>query len=172
MQAARGALAIAGIAVLTLAACGGDANLIRMRSTGNGPDEFATVPQQPLQMPPSLNDLPTPTPGGANRTDLNPSAEAIAALGGNPNAARTIPSSDAAIVANAGRYGTETGVRGTLAAEDREFRSNNRGRFLNRLFGTTTYYDAYGNEILDPNSELGQWRATGRRTPAAPPAAE
>ncbi|WP_136683256.1 DUF3035 domain-containing protein [Falsirhodobacter xinxiangensis] len=170
MQAARGALALAGI--LTLAACGGgDPQLMRVRSDGNGPDAFSVVPSKPLEMPQTLADLPTPTPGGANRTDPNPSADAIVALGGNPNAARSVPAADGAIVAAASRYGRED-TRAALATEDLEYRRANPGRFLNRLFNNTTYYQAYEPQSLDQRQELERWRASGRRTPAAPPPAE
>lgn len=170
MQAA-GALALAGI--LTLAACGGGdtPRLMKLRSTGNGPDAFSVVPSQPLQMPDTLSELPTPTPGGTNRTDPNPSADAIVALGGNPNAVRTSPAADAAIITAASRYGRE-GVRAELATEDVEYRRTNPGRFLNRMFGNTTYYQAYEPQSLDQQAELERWRNSGRRTPAAPPVAE
>ncbi|WP_128253193.1 DUF3035 domain-containing protein [Falsirhodobacter deserti] len=162
----RAALALAGGAFLMLSACGGDdPNLIRLRSAGNGPDEFSVVPQKPLQMPPSLNALPPPTPGGVNRTEPNPQAEAITALGGNPNAGAA---GDGALLAATGRYGTEAGVRGQLAAEDEAFRAGNRGRLLDRVLNNTTYYQAYGDELLDPQSETVRWRQQGRRTPAAP----
>ena len=170
MQAARSALALAGI--LTLAACaGGDTpNLMRVRSTGNGPDPFSVVPQQPLEMPSNLSALPTPTPGGSNRTDADPEADAIIALGGNPNAARTSPAADDALIAATSRYGREQGVRSAAATEDLEYRQDNRGRFLNRVFNNTTYYQAYEPQSLDQRAELERWRNAGRRTPAAPPA--
>ncbi len=170
MQAARGALALAGAAVLTLTACGGgDPNLIRLRATGDGPDAFSVVPQRPLEMPPSLNDLPTPTPGGVNRTEPNPQGDAIAALGGNPNAARGIPAADAALLTATNRYGREEAIRPELAAQDEQFRRDNRGRLLDRALRNTTYYQAYGSETLNPQDEAEFWRQRGRQTPAAPP---
>lgn len=167
MQAAHGTFALA---ILMLSACGGgDPDLMRLRSSGDGPDAFSVVPQQPLEMPATLADLPTPTPGGTNRTDANPTGDAILALGGNPNAARTAPAADGAIIASASRYGREADVRGTLAAQDTEFRRANPGRFLNRVFGNTTYYQTYEDQSLNQQTELERWRAGGRRTPAAPP---
>lgn len=167
----RAALAIAGATILALSACGGsdDPNLIRIRSTGSGPDEFSVVPQKPLVMPPSLSSLPAPAPGGVNRTEPNPRADAIAALGGNANAGRA---GDTALLAATGRYGTETGIRGELATQDQDFRANNRGRLLNRVFSNTTYYQAYGDELLNPQSEAQRWQGQGLRTPTAPRAAD
>lgn len=167
----RAALALAGLAVLTLSACGGgsESDLVRLRSTGNGPDEFSVVPQKPLEMPPSLNVLPPPTPGGVNRTEPNPQAQAIVALGGNPNAGAA---ADTALLTATNRYGQQPGVRGDLAAEDQAFRDQNRGRLLNRVFSNTTYYQAYSDQTLDPRAEAERWRGQGLRTPAAPPAAD
>ncbi|WP_435165730.1 DUF3035 domain-containing protein [Falsirhodobacter sp. 1013] len=165
----RAALAIAGAAFLTLSACGGsdDPNLIRLRATGNGPDEFSVVPQRPLEMPPSLNELPPPTPGGVNRTEPNPQGQAIVALGGNPNAGTA---GDRALLTATNRYGTQANVRGDLATDDQTFRDGNRGRLLNRVFSNTTYYQAYSDQTLDPRSEAARWQEQGLRTPAAPPA--
>jgi hypothetical protein len=68
--------------MVTLAACGGkgDPQLMNLR-TGQGPDEFAIVPPKALEMPESLSDLPEPTPGGFNRTDQNPEADAASCAG-------------------------------------------------------------------------------------------
>jgi hypothetical protein len=85
MQAAKGRAVIAIAAMVTLAACAGDRDpqLMNLRS-GQGPDEFAIVPPKPLELPENLAELPEPTPGGFNRTDQNPEADAVIALGGTP----------------------------------------------------------------------------------------
>lgn len=169
MRAARGTAIIALMAVLGLSACGsGEPRLMNLR-TGEGPDEFAIVPPKPLAMPESLAELPTPTPGGANRTDRTPEADAIVALGGQPGGAGGIPSGDGALYAHAARFGVQEGIRSSLAAEDLEFRRDNQGRLLERLFGVTTYYSAYRNQSLNQRDELDRWRRQGLRTPSAPP---
>jgi hypothetical protein len=111
-----------------LAGCGGsgDPQLMNITQPGDGPDEFAILPARPLEMPQDLAQLPPPTPGGANRTDVQPQADAIAALGGNPAAVTrsgTIPAADGALVSSASRYGVTPDIRQTLAAEDLEFRA-------------------------------------------------
>lgn len=172
MQAAKGKAIIALLAVLVLSACGSDTStpqLMNLR-TGEGPDEFAIVPPQPLQMPASLAELPEPNPGGANRTDRNPEAEAVIALGGQPGAAGGIPAGDGALYAHAARFGVQDGIRSTLAAEDLEWRRDNQGRILERLFNVTVYYRAYREQSLDQRNELDRWRRAGLRTPSAPPA--
>jgi hypothetical protein len=170
MRAVRSGTVIATAAALLLSACGdgGAPQLMNLRS-GDGPDEFAIVPPKPLELPESLADLPEPTPGGRNRTDRDPEAEAIVALGGQPGAAGGIPSGDGALYAHAARFGVDGGIRATLAAEDLEFRRDNRGRPLERLFNLNVYYRAYREQSLNQQDELARWRALGLRTPAAPP---
>ncbi|MFO1201448.1 MAG: DUF3035 domain-containing protein [Tabrizicola sp.] len=170
MRAAKGRAIIAVATMITLAACGGDKapQLMNLRS-GQGPDEFAIVPPKALDMPEDLSALPEPTPGGSNRTDRNPEAEAIAALGGKSSAAGGIPSADAALYAHAARFGVDGGIRNTLASEDLDWRRDNNGRILERLFNVNVYYKAYRKQRLDQQAELARWRALGVRTSSAPP---
>jgi hypothetical protein len=169
MQATRGRAAIALLAVLCLVACGnGDPQLMNLRS-GEGPDEFGIVPPKPLEMPEDLSALPEPTPGGASRTDRNPEAEAVIALGGTPGVSNGIPAGDSALYSHAARYGVESGIRSTLASEDLQWRRDNNGRILERLFNVNVYYKAYRSQRLDQQAELARWRALGVRNPSAPP---
>ena len=170
MQAGYGRAVIAVAAMVTLAACGGkgDPQLMNLRA-GQGPDEFAIVPPKALEMPENLGDLPEPTPGGYNRTDQNPEADAAVALGGKPSAAGGIPSGDSALYAHAARFGVDGGIRATLASEDLDWRRDNKGRPLERLFNVNVYYKAYSKQRLDQQAELARWRALGARTPSAPP---
>jgi Protein of unknown function (DUF3035) len=170
MRAVKGRAVIAIATMVMLAACGGggEPQLMNLRS-GQGPDEFAIVPPKPLEMPESLAELPEPTPGGPNRTDRQPEAEAIVALGGNPSSAGGIPAGDAALYAHAARFGVDGGIRQTIAAEDLEWRRDNRGRPLERLFNLNVYYKAYRQQQLDQQAELARWRQLGVRTSSAPP---
>lgn len=170
MRAGRGARALAaGLAMLALSACGnqGPPDLMNIStSRKGGPDEFSIVPPKPLELPESLSVLPEPTPGGTNRTDPRPRDEAILALGGRPDSGA---GGNAALLSAAGRYGTDPGIRAELAAADLEFRSENRGRPLERLFNINVYYSAYADQSLDQHAELRRWRTVGARTPSAPP---
>lgn len=170
MQAAKGRAVIAIAAMVTLAACAGDRDpqLMNLRS-GQGPDEFAIVPPKPLELPENLGELPDPSPGGFNRTDQNPEADAVVALGGKPGAAGGIPSGDSALYGHAARFGVDGGIRGTLASEDLDWRRDNNGRILERLFNVNVYYKAYRKQRLDQQAELARWRALGVRTSSAPP---
>ncbi|MFD1912671.1 DUF3035 domain-containing protein [Halodurantibacterium flavum] len=173
MRAATGIITLAVVAVLGLSACSrGEPRLMTTTSAGRSPDEFAILPTRPLQMPPELGALPEPTPGGANRVDAQPQSDAAIALGGNPGVVAGGPSpADAALLAHAQRNGADPAIRTQLAAEDLEFRRQNRGRPLERLFNVNVYFRVYGPQSLDPHAELARWRQAGARTPAAPPPA-
>jgi hypothetical protein len=172
MQSARGTAVIALAAMLALGACARSApELMNLRS-GDGPDEFGIVPPNPLAMPADLATLPEPTPGGSNLTDRDPEGEAVTALGGKPGATSGIPSGDGALYAHAARFGVESGIRSTLASEDLEWRRDNNGRVLERLFNVNVYYKAYRKQSLDQQAELARWRDAGVRTSSAPPRKE
>ncbi|MFT5868831.1 MAG: hypothetical protein ACI8TF_000939 [Paracoccaceae bacterium] len=156
-----------GLMLLALVACSrADPELMSIRASGNGPDEFAILPTRPLEIPTDLASLPAPTPGGSNRTDQDPEADAIAALGGNVASGAAV---DAGFVSYVTRFGVSPSIRSEIAAEDLEHRRDNRGRPLERWFSMNTYYDAYEAESLDRYLELERMRRAGVRTPAAPP---
>lgn len=160
-----------GTVSLALAACGdrGDPILMHAAAQERGPDEFSIVPTRPLEMPPSLTELPAPNPGGVNRVDPQPRADIARALGGNPAAALSGGAADGGIVNHASRFGRDGAIRDQLAAEDLAFRDRNRGRFLERLFGVNVYHNAYQAQWLDKYAELERWRRAGVRTVTAPP---
>ena len=171
----RGKLAIRMMCVcagVALAGCGGgdEPRLMNLRGSNVGPDEFSILPTKALTMPPSLAELPSPTPGGANITDPDPFADAAAALGGNAAVANR-PSSDGGLVAYASRLGMKSDIRTQLASEDLEWRRDNQGRILEWLLKVNVYFKAYEPMSLDQHAELERWRALGVRTPAAPPSA-
>ena len=157
-------------AALALSACssGGEPRMMNLnsRNVGPGPDEFSVLPSRPLEMPSDLTALPPPNPGGPNRTDPDPEAEAIAALGGDVTRAAT---GSQGLMTHATRFGVEGDIRGTLAAEDLAFRQQNNGLFLERMMSVNIYYRAYSSVSLDQYGELERLRSLGVRTPAAPP---
>lgn len=172
MRSARMILTVTGAALVALSACSRSddvPNLMNIRSTTQGPDEFAILPPKPLEMPEDIAALPEPTLGGTNRTDPTPNADAIAALGGTLRPAGGVPASDGALFAHASRFGVTGGIRDTLAAEDLDFRRQNDGRLLERIFNVNVYYRAYADQSLDQQAELWRWRQAGARTPSAPP---
>ncbi len=172
MRAANGAFLAASVALIALAGCGGGdrtPNLMNVVSSTSGPDEFAIIPPKALQMPEDLVALPEPTPGGSSRTDVTPNEDAIVALGGRVPVAGGVPSSDGALVAAATRNGAASGIRQTLATEDLQYRRDNDGRLLERLFNVNVYFKAYKPYSLDQQAELARWRDRGVATPSAPP---
>ena len=171
MQAFVRGIAMAG--VIGLSACGSN-QLMNIETGQNSPDEFAILPTRPLTMPPDLALLPAPTPGGANMTDPNPNADAVVALGGNPTrlADQGIAASDGALVAHATRRGSDPAIREKLAQADVEWRSRNKRRPLEALFGTTVYQRAYRPLALDGQTEQQRWQRAGAITQTSPAPAE
>ncbi len=163
-----GGMTAAVMAALFLSACGGskEPRLMNVTANRSGPDEFAILPNKPLQMPEDYSALPEPTPGGRNLVDPTPRADAVAVLGGRSGAGAR---GDSALVAHAARHGIAPAIRQTLAAEDLEYRHRNNGRLLERLFNVNVYFRAYERQSLDQYRELRRWRRLGVRTPAAPP---
>lgn len=161
-------LALAGL--MALGACAEkEPNLMNIRT--NTPDEFSIMPTKALAEPEDYENLPPPTPGGTNRADINPFSDAAVALGGTEDATLNSGStaSEGALLAAAGRYGTPANIRETLAEEDLEFRRQNNGRLLERLFGKSVYYNSYDEQELDQHQELDRLRARAVPTPSAPP---
>ena len=161
------AISLSVLALALLTACANtDRPLRELRSAGGGPDEFAVIPQRPLVIPQTLT-LPEPTPGGTNLADPNPTAEAIAALGGNAAAQRAggVPAGDAALVAQAGRYGVDPAIRAELAAQDEAFRQRrSRVNVFNPL-GRDRYFPAYAGQALNARAELARLQRLGIAVP-------
>ncbi|EKE43459.1 hypothetical protein OCGS_2497 [Oceaniovalibus guishaninsula JLT2003] len=155
--------------MLTACAAGDEPRLLNLRAPGPGPDEFAVVPAKPLQAPRDYAALPPPLPGAANLADPTPDADAAAALGGSRAAVTGGGVRDPGLVAYAGRFGVAPGIRSQLAAEDLQFRRENDGLLLERVFNVNTYFKAYRPQSLDQYAELERFRRAGLRTPAAPP---
>ena len=173
MHLTRGMLLIS---VLALAACSGTpegvTQLRSFKNSSDGPEEFAILPGKELQQPESYASLPTPTPGGGNRTDQTPNADAVAALGGSRAtlAQQGVPSDEGQLVAHATRNGVQPDIRQTLAQEDQNFRERKQRFTKIRLFHVDRYYQAYGDESLNGRGTAWQWRTAGAETPTSPPA--
>lgn len=182
----RGVLAVSLVATLSACAGGGGGfglfgereervpDLMQTAQSQRSPDEFAILPNKPIEIPEELaSTLPEPTPGTGNRVDPTPRADAVAALGGDPSrvVARGagFASADSALVSAASRYGVAAGIRDDLAASDLEFRRDNQGLLMERLFNVNVYYKSYRSQSLDQYRELERFRRAGIRTVGAPP---
>lgn len=162
------------VALLFVAACGNtDRPLRDLQSAGGGPDEFAVIPQEPLVIP-ADRSLPQPTPGGSNLADPAPNADAIAALGGAASAqvAGGVPAGDAAIVAQASRYGVDPAIRASLAAADEARLDRARRSNIFNPLGRDRYFPAYARQALDPFAELDRLRGLGVAVPTVPVAVQ
>lgn len=164
------ALSLSVLALILITACGNTERPLRdLPAAGGGPDEFAVIPSDPLVIP-ETRALPTPTPGGANRADPTPNADAIVALGGSAAAqfAGGIPANDSALVAQTNRYGVDPDIRAVLAAEDAaRLERARRSNFFNPL-GRDRYFPAYSRQALDASAELERLRAAGVTVPTVP----
>lgn len=162
-------LALLFVLPVLVAGCA-NVGLRELRSNSKGPDEFGIQPVASLQEPASYSDLPTPTPGGTNRTDRSAVAEGTKALVGNvgdPNG--PIPARDGALVQHASRLGVSPDIRETLAQTDADFRRR-KARFTQyRIIPVDRYNQAYRRQALDAAAEQNRWRNAGARTPSAPP---
>ncbi|APZ51374.1 DUF3035 domain-containing protein [Salipiger abyssi] len=161
------------IGLVGLSACSGrerDIRLHYLKTNSGTPEEFAILPNKPLETPNDLNALPAPTPGATNRTAQTPRSDAVAALGGNP--ARLdesgTPRGDGALINRASRFGRDAGIRQQLAAEDLEFRKR-KSLFSWKIVPEDEYYKAYRAQWLDTYGVLDAFRRAGVRTPSAPP---
>lgn len=161
------------VAVMALSACSGREPRLRdLYDPNAGPEEFAVAPNKALQIPENLAALPTPTVGGTNRADPTPKADAVAILGGNPNAtvaqSTGIGAGDAALFSYATRFGFDPNIRAELAARDERFRKGNARWSQLKLFRVDRYNQAYRFETLDAYKEVQRWRLAGAKTPSMP----
>lgn len=129
------------------------------------PEEFAVVPNKPLTLPEDLASLPPPQPGITSRSELDPRADAIAALGGGQRGVRA----DGRLLAALGVSQADPNIRTTLAREARDFRENNPGLILDRMFGRMTDPVIFRGQLLDPAAEVERLRAAGVRVPQMAP---
>ena len=166
----KASLILGMTAAAALAACSGGGQLNNFRKVQSGPDEFAVLPTRALSMPPDLNALPAPTPGGANITDPTPQGDAVAVLGGDPSrlADRGVGAADQALVAHAARAGRDPDVRADLARADARWRDRNGRRLLERLAGSSVYQRAYDPMSLDAEAEQLRWQRAGAITQTSP----
>jgi len=139
-------------------------SLMNLQSEGSGPDEFLVIPAGPLTQPKNYSKLPLPTPGGKNRTDLNPRKDIITVLGGDKN----LTSKDPKLVKYVSRFGGTTDIRSVLASDDLQFRKENDGLFLERLLKVNIYFKAYKKYSLDQYSEVERLRKIGVKTVSVP----
>jgi hypothetical protein len=171
MRGSQGKMVAALAGLLALGACASDnPKLMNIRSTT--PDEFRILPTKPLEMPENYTDLPDPTPDGINLVDPQPQADAVAALGGNPDLVSPtgrIRAGEQGVISYASRYGVPADIRDTLAAEDLAWRKDHNGLLLERLFNVNVYFKSYKPMSLDQQLELERLRRLGVWTPTAPP---
>ena len=155
---------------MLLFSCGNtDPNLLTLRNSGNGPDEFALVTLREIEMPSDFSKLPTPTLGGANLTDINPQEEVITALGGVLQVADDTFENDKSLKEAVSRFGLVDNIKDELYLADKKFREENKGLFLERLVNMNVYFRAYSSMTLDSIKEMDRLSELGVKILALPP---
>ena len=160
---------LAFVLLLALGACGA-APLKRVGTPGLGPDEYLITPGRPLQAPADASALPPPAGGTVNAATRNPIADAIVALGGNPNArpARAQPA-EAGLAAHLRRFGVDPRIRARIAAEDADLRGGFNSARVVKFGGIDAYAYAYRGQWLDSRTEADRLRRAGVSVPSPPP---
>ena len=169
MRPTRG-IVLGMVLALTLGACA-NTGLRTLKSRSAGPDEFLVQPVKPLQLPPDVEVLPPPTPGGRNLVDANPLEDATIAVGGRKQSSPDgpIPGGDGVIVTYASRFGVAGDIRQSLAQEDAEFRRK-KSRFTQyRIVNVDRYNEVYKRFAINPFAVAESYRQIGVKTPSSPP---
>ena len=167
MAGHRGRIGTAIAVLLLLSACG-DNNRLSLDARPVPPDEFLITPQKPLQAPPAGAELPVPTPGAANLSDIDPEVRLARTLG---TGATRRGGGDGALIA-AARAGADIhpDIRAILAREDAAERERRAAR-LEDLAEDRRAGQFYRDMLLDAYAEWARLRALGVKVPAAPPKA-
>ncbi|MEM8788787.1 MAG: DUF3035 domain-containing protein [Pseudomonadota bacterium] len=166
-------LIAAACAALVLAGCADsqDRNIIQRVTDGTvtAPEEFAVVPNNPLELPEDFASLPPPVAGAPNRGEIDPRSRAMAALSSSGTVRSTRSAADRALLAAVGAANNDPQIRARLEAEDRLYRQGNRGFLLDRMFGQQSESDIYRRKLLNQKAEMERMMAAGVRVPQSPP---
>jgi hypothetical protein len=149
--------AIALVALVAAAATASGCGTIQ-RAVGavkTSPDEFRVVTQAPLTLPPDYSLRP-PRPGEPRPSELEPDAEARAALFGD-NVAASASQGERTLVSNAGASAVDPTIRDTVDYEGQGIVRRDEG-FVDRLlaFGGQ---DAAASTPLDAEAEAQRLQA-------------
>lgn len=165
--------ALAACLALALSACSGS------DETDSGPEEFTVLPSKPLERPRDYQNLPTPG-AGESRTKPDPQADAVKALGGNPNLLRKEETQSSRleqkskppqspIVRAASRFGFEENIREIMAEEDSQYQKDHGSLLLSYISKEASSVRTYGAMILDPSAEAEKLRSGGIEVPEPEP---
>ncbi|GMG82221.1 hypothetical protein LNKW23_14340 [Paralimibaculum aggregatum] len=174
MRAPRtGHIVAAALIPLALAGCSSIGNPLQALSQKKpGPDEFAVVVRDRLQMPPGLGNstLPPPDPGRPSPLDPDPRADAATVLTGGavpPSAPQrvTVSRGEAALLAAADASAVSPAVRLEIQAENEALEANQPYE-VPTIFELFSGDDAIDPEVLlDPVAESQRLQATGVPAP-------
>lgn len=124
-------------------------------TTKNPPDEFAVATTKPLVLPKDFAALPAPVPGKRSPLQLDPIADARAALLGvaDPQPANArLSASETALLASTGAEAADSNIRDVLQAEQTA-RDNSRPTYVLDRILPTLRNDPAAAETLAPSEE-------------------
>jgi hypothetical protein len=130
---------LALLALLTLAACGGD-TARTLGLTRDAPDEFRVTTRAPLSMPPALGSLPPPRPGMSRPQEVSARQQAESTLvpgSANPAARGRQSSGEQALLGATGRSAPE-GIRNRVDEESLRLERTDRTIVDRALFWRDT----------------------------------
>lgn len=140
------------------------------------PDAFMIISREPLQMPPSLQSLPTPQPGETSPRMPDAYAEARQSLFGSPDQLPTTSATtqgQEALLASAGANVDNSAARAALDAETAANADTERRFGLTSFLGIPIPANLEDRDAaLQSQEENLALREQGLPTPTAPPIAE
>jgi hypothetical protein len=130
---------LALLALLTLAACGGD-TARTLGLTRDAPDEFRVTTRAPLSMPPALGSLPPPRPGMSRPQEVSARQQAESTLvpGSASSVARGGPSSGEQALLGATGRSAPAGIRNRVDEESLRLERTDRTIVDRALFWRDT----------------------------------
>lgn len=141
------------ISLITITSCSGVRDELGLNRTS--PDEFAVVKRAPLEIPDSLQELPSPAPGAQRPQETAPIKQAKKVLTGNNSSKKTgtnISDGEQIILSNIGADSIDKNIRITVDQETARIKKSNRAvidKFLKLDISEGTQ-----GKVIDPKEEI------------------
>ncbi len=153
-------LVLCGISLLTISACAKTRE--QFDFSKKAPDEFSVTTRAPLEMPPTLDNLPKPRPGAPRPQELATNTQAKQALFGEQatqslGTDSSISQSENILLKKTGAYETGGNIRDLVDEETEELIKENTSTFdkIRGKLGSKTQTPA---TVVDPIKEVQRIR--------------
>lgn len=149
---------------MTLTALSGCAEVKdQMGLSRRTPDEFAVMTRAPLEMPPSMTELPRPQPGAPRPQEVSPVLSAQTALLGQSASSSEAPSrAESSLLSKAGADATNPSIRSVVDREAAEGAGDSRP-VAKKLLGMIKTTKDEPAQVVDAPAELQRLK-TNRET--------